>query len=402
MPRGRAGSGRGFCAAPFLSSRSAADQGRPLAAFTPTVPTEAGPRSAWVRFVRSERCLLEHFDPVDPLRLWQQFVAGRYGRIENLNEAHGSAHAAFDRIPLPTPIVDYAYFERNRGALLSSFLLGNFAMVIDVVLLHGRSLVNTLIFVVLSIVTTLTVNPMAAYALSRHDLRFGRHVLVFLLATMAFPVEMVMIPNFLLVKSFPLGAIVLGGAVLAMFFVARSALRWKLSLPLSVAIGAAAALTAAWTLPPFAARLLGRPDLNVSLLNTFFALVLPGIVNGYWVFLLKGFFDSLPSELYEAGMLDGASERRMFLSITLPLSKPVLAVIALSAFTTAYGAFMFAFLTCQDPGMWTLTVFLYQFQQQYGVPQVMASLVIAAVPTLIVFILCQRVILRGIVVPSFA
>lgn len=117
-------------------------------------------------------------------------------------------------------------------------------------------------------------------------------------------------------------------------------------------------------------------------------------MNGYWIFLLKGFFDSLPSELYEAGMFDGASEGRMFRSITLPLSKPVLAVIALSAFR-------FAFLTCQDPRMWTLMAFLYQFQQQYGVPQIMASLVIAATPTLGVFVLCQRVIIRGIVLPSF-
>ena len=51
--------------------------------------------------------------------------------------------------------------------------------------------------------------------------------------------------------------------------------------------------------------------------------------------------------------------------------------------------------------MWTLMVFLYEFQQEHTVPMVMASLVIAALPTLIVFVLCQRVILRGIVIPTF-
>jgi multiple sugar transport system permease protein len=62
---------------------------------------------------------------------------------------------------------------------------------------------------------------------------------------------------------------------------------------------------------------------------------------------------------------------------------------------------MFAFLTCQDSSMWTLMVFLYQFQQQHSLPLVMASLVITAIPTLLVFIFAQRVILRGIVIPTF-
>ena len=90
---------------------------------------------------------------------------------------------------------------------------------------------------------------------------------------------------------------------------------------------------------------------NMGLLNTFGALVLPGIASGYSIFLLKGFFDSLPAELYETAMLDGAGELRIFFRITLPLTKPILAVIALGAFSAAYGAFMFAFLTCQDPKM---------------------------------------------------
>ena len=91
----------------------------------------------------------------------------------------------------------------------------------------------------------------------------------------------------------------------------------------------------------------------------------------------------------------------MFWKITLPLCKPILAVIALGAFTAAYGAFIFAFLTCQDPKMWTLMVFLYEFQQQASNVLIMASLVAAAVPTLVVFLFCQNIILRGIVIPSF-
>jgi len=134
-------------------------------------------------------------------------------------------------------------------------------------------------------------------------------------------------------------------------------------------------------------------------LNTFWALILPGLANGYSIFLLKGFFDSLPRELYESAEMDGAGEFRIFWQITMSLSQPILAVIALNAFTHAYSNFMFALLICQDQQMWTLMPWLYQLQQYSGPGVVYASLLIAAVPTFLIFALCQNVIMRGIVVP---
>jgi multiple sugar transport system permease protein len=136
-----------------------------------------------------------------------------------------------------------------------------------------------------------------------------------------------------------------------------------------------------------------------GLLNTFAALVLPGLANGYAIFLLKGFFDSLPRELYEAAQIDGAPEWTMFWHITMSLSKPILAVIALNAFTLAYANFMFALLICQDPDMWTLMVWLYQLQMRSGPGVLYASLILAALPTFLVFLFAQDIILRGIVVP---
>ncbi len=186
---------------------------------------------------------------------------------------------------------------------------------------------------------TLTVNPLCAYALSRFNLRATYKILLFLLATMAFPAEVSAIPAFLLIK-------------------------------------------------------------HLHLLGTYWALILPGIAHGYSIFLLKGFFDSLPKELYEAAMMDGATEMQMYWKITLQLSKPVLAVIALWTFTAAYGSFMWAFLVLQNPKMWTLMVWLYQMQ--IWAPQflVYAGLVLAALPTLLVFIFCQNIIMRGIIIPS--
>jgi multiple sugar transport system permease protein len=139
---------------------------------------------------------------------------------------------------------------------------------------------------------------------------------------------------------------------------------------------------------------------DLGLLNTFAALLLPGMANGYSIFLLKGFFDSLPKELYEAADIDGATEWNKFWIITMNLSKPILAVVALGAFSAAYSNFMYAFILCQDRDMWTLMVWLYQLQQFSSQGVVFASLIIAAIPTLIVFICFQNVILRGIVVPT--
>jgi multiple sugar transport system permease protein len=89
----------------------------------------------------------------------------------------------------------------------------------------------------------------------------------------------------------------------------------------------------------------------------------------------------------------------MFWRVTMSLSKPILAVIALHAFTTAYANFMFALLICQDERMWTLMVWLYQLQQRSGPAVLYASLIIAAVPTFLIFAFCQNIIMRGIVVP---
>ena len=83
----------------------------------------------------------------------------------------------------------------------------------------------------------------------------------------------------------------------------------------------------------------------------------------------------------------------------MALSKPILAVLALGAFTAAYSEFMMALIIIPDRDMWTLMVWLFQFQMTASQPLVQASVLIAAIPTFIVFIFCQNIIIRGIVVP---
>ena len=90
----------------------------------------------------------------------------------------------------------------------------------------------------------------------------------------------------------------------------------------------------------------------------------------------------------------------MFWQFTMALSKPILAVIALQAFNMAYGNFMMALLICQDERMWTLMPWIYQLQMHSGEGIIYASILIAAIPTFILFVFCQNIIMRGIVVPS--
>ena len=362
--------------------------------------------SAWQAFLgergKIETLPLSSRMPEEPglAALWAQF-AQKGCPLEALDLARPDEGWTLD-VPLAraTSIAHYDAFLQSRAALRLRYLTHNFVTVLRFICVHGQALWVTVVFIVLAVGTALTVNPLAAYALSRFRLRETHYVLVFLLATMAFPGEVLMIPSFLLIKSFPLAQFGLAAVCLLGFL----GLSRRLGRGLPRILGAIVALVvtavlAGYVLPRGAALFNWR--LSASLLNTFWALVLPGLANGFAIFLLKGFFDSLPPELYEAGLIDGAGELRMFWQITLPLCKPILAVMALGAFTAAYGAFMHAFLVCQDPRMWTLMVFLYEFQQSHTVPMAMASLVIAAVPTLIVFVLCQRVILRGIVIPTF-
>jgi len=262
-------------------------------------------------------------------------------RVVSVDTLFGEWAAAQGRpgLLIPQASIDREAFAAERTFWRNQFLTLNYRTVIDEIRGHGGALRNTFILVLLSVGGALIVNPLAAYALSRYKMRSSYHILLFFLATIAFPGEVTMIPVFLQLREF-------------------------------------------------------------NLLNTFGALVLPGLANGFSIFLLKGFFDSLPRELYEAAELDGASEFTMFWQVTMNLSKPILAVLALGAFTGAYGAFFFALILAPDPSMWTLMVYIFQLRMSVSSPVVYASLILTAIPTLIVFITCQNIILRGIVVPS--
>ena len=89
----------------------------------------------------------------------------------------------------------------------------------------------------------------------------------------------------------------------------------------------------------------------------------------------------------------------MFFQIAMSLSKPILAVLGLGTFNAAYTMFLYPLLVAPDPDMWLISVWLFQYQQDASSAGVYAAVIIASVPTFMVFLFAQRTIMRGIVVP---
>lgn len=339
------------------------------------------------KFVKSEKfCPPESLSIYDPNDEFKEYLAGKYGKVPDDYPGLGPVQAA----------TEWQDCMRNSASVRWEFTKRNYIQVFDYLGMHGNGFINTVIFCALAILTKLIVNPMAAYALSRFNLPSTYKILLFCMATMAFPHEVTMIPSFLLLKKFPLYPLLVTIAVTLLAFkilektMPRTKEGYKALSSLFLGL-----LAGAVFMPHFFPALT-----TVSLLNTFAALILPGMANGYSIFLLKGFFDSMPKELYEAAEIDGAGEWTKFWLLTMNLSKPILAVLALGAFTNAYSAFMQALIIIPDQKMWTIMVWIYQLQAQSSQPVVYASLVIAAIPTMLIFILCQNVIMRGIVVPT--
>ncbi|HNT35560.1 MAG TPA: carbohydrate ABC transporter permease, partial [bacterium] len=333
---------------------------------------------------------------------YAKYLQDKYDDSESLSKAYAMSIPSIEGFRIPFDYLDYESFHQDRSGWRWFFMGYNYSVVLQFLSTRGRAVWNTFILVALTVMAGLVVNPITAYALSRFNLRGTQKILVFLLVPMSFPPEVSMIPSFLLLRSFPLGLLILGGGAGALAFVALRRLfpswnkgyRGMLQMVLAFLIGRLCALPLChvFHVPP-----------SITLLNTYAALVLPGMASGFSIFLLKGFFDGLPRELYEAASMDGASEMQMFRVITYPLCKPIIVVTLMGQVLAAYGGFMWAFVVCQDKNMWTLMVWLYAFQSEYAVGQlnlIMAALTLASIPTFIFFIFCQKIIMRGIILPS--
>lgn len=134
--------------------------------------------------------------------------------------------------------------------------------------------------------------------------------------------------------------------------------------------------------------------------NTFLALILPGCVTSYNIFLSKQFFSGIPTSLIENAKVEGATQFRIFRSIILPLSKTVLAVMAINTFMGSWNTFFWPFLVTSKESMYTIQVGLKTFKFANGtlLSPMMAGATISALPMFILFFSLQKYFLEGVTI----
>jgi multiple sugar transport system permease protein len=137
---------------------------------------------------------------------------------------------------------------------------------------------------------------------------------------------------------------------------------------------------------------------NLGWLDSLTAVIVPGAAGAFGVFFLRQFFLSLPKELEEAAIIDGAGRFRVFWQVILPLSKPALATLALLSFLTNWNDFLWPLYVLFSPERLTLQPGLSTLQSAYQTDYaaMMAGGVIASVPVLLLFLATQRFVVEGV------
>lgn len=203
-----------------------------------------------------------------------------------------------------------------------------------------QATINSMIVSVITAVLTVAVALPAAYALVRFKTSFRRPALIWILVSQVFPLILIIIPLFLILKE-------------------------------------------------------------IGLLNSHVGLVIVYVVWSlpFAMWMLQGYVSTLPRELEEAGLVDGAGRLRVLRSIVLPLLAPGIVAATLFAFISAWSEFFFALVVLQDPDLATLPLLLARFVGVEGIvrlgPLAAASL-LATIPSLVFFALIQRRLTEGL------
>jgi multiple sugar transport system permease protein len=138
-----------------------------------------------------------------------------------------------------------------------------------------------------------------------------------------------------------------------------------------------------------------RPAIGGSLLNNYLAVWLPAAANAFNILLVKRFFDNLPHEVFEAARTDGAGPFRVFWSIVLPMSRPILGVVSVFAIIASLKDYLWPSLVLPDPAVQPLGVRLPAIQSQTELDVFLAALAIATIVPVVLFLVFQRVFLRS-------
>jgi multiple sugar transport system permease protein len=244
---------------------------------------------------------------------------------------------------------DEAQLVRDMGSLRAfvpcgEISLRNFARVLEDSWFL-LALFNSVFTVGVTVALGLLVNSMLAYALARLRFPGRRLVLALVIALIIIPFEAIAVPLLMLVNRLPW----FGG-------------------------------TPGW-------------------LDSYQVQIIPFIANAFSVYLFYQFFAALPRELEEAALLDGAGRFRIYWSIVLPLSRPVLATVAVLQFLARWGDLLWPVLAVRGDRYATLPLAMQAFYGQYPRHwgEVMAFATLATLPTLALFLACQRWFVRSAV-----
>jgi ABC-type glycerol-3-phosphate transport system permease component len=134
-------------------------------------------------------------------------------------------------------------------------------------------------------------------------------------------------------------------------------------------------------------------------LDSYWGIMFPGLMTGFGTFLMKQFFESVPDDFIEAARIDGLNELQIWWTVAMPLVKPALAALAIFVFLGNWTAFLWPLIVTNSVEMYTIPVGLSGFGDEADVAWelIMTGAAISTIPTLVVFLIFQRFIIRGVV-----
>jgi multiple sugar transport system permease protein len=137
---------------------------------------------------------------------------------------------------------------------------------------------------------------------------------------------------------------------------------------------------------------------TLGMVDNYAGLIVPAIFNAFGIFLLRQFYISLPDELEEAALVDGASYWSIYWRIVLPLSRPILSALAVFFFLANWNSFVWPMTVTSDPQLRVVQLGIQSFQQQYAADwnYILAASTVAALPTLAIFFVFQKQIVASI------
>jgi multiple sugar transport system permease protein len=205
----------------------------------------------------------------------------------------------------------------------------------------GRNLANSAIIAAMVTALSLLINSMAGYALAKLRFRYRERVYRTLSAGLLLPVQISMLPLFLLFKE-------------------------------------------------------------LGLVNSYWGVVIPSLASIFGIFLIRQYTLALPDDLLDAARIDGASELRIYWSIALPVIRPILATIAIWTFLNSWNDFMWPLIVLSDEAKYTLPVALANLSGEHvqDTELMMAGAVVTVLPVMAVFLLLQRYYIQGVMAGS--